>query len=288
MRRLLATVFLLLLLSGSAGAQFQGPRGLGEDKRKTEDDKLKTYAATLMKQYDSNEDGILEADEWSKMRADYQTADLNGDKHLRHDENYVKLRSLVEGPAKETPKAGAVIELEVVLAEWFEKDGTLAAAESGKQVAERVAALEKEGKLAVNKRLRMTAYQNLLATMQMGERRARVTGVTSTAGRFAGGNGPAMQSSISFENIGVLMSARPTLVDDRIAIDFKFEQSAPRKRDDAPVIGEADGEKVRADSTGTLTVETNVSLTSGDTVLVGSLSENGVQQVLLLTARVAN
>jgi hypothetical protein len=53
------------------------------------------------------------------------------------------------------------------------------------------------------------------------------------------------------------------------------------------VIGEAEGEKVRADSIGTLNVETTVSLKSGETVLVGSLSENGVQQVLLLSAKVA-
>ncbi len=183
--------------------------------------------------------------------------------------------------SSEPTKTGEMIDVEVVLVEWNQAvNPAESLSGSGKAVAERIAALEKAGKLTVNKRFRMTAYENLQSMIQLGERRARVTSMQVAAG------GRTM-NQVQFENVGMLLSVQPTIIDEKIAMQINFEQSAPKKRDDAPVIGEnADGEKVRSESMGTLTVQTTVSLKSGDTVVVGGVSEGATQQILLVTARV--
>ncbi|MFT7644175.1 MAG: Ca2+-binding EF-hand superfamily protein [Pirellulaceae bacterium] len=43
------------------------------------DDKTKRYAEALMRQYDTNKNGVLEKDEWGKMRGDWAAADSNQD-----------------------------------------------------------------------------------------------------------------------------------------------------------------------------------------------------------------
>jgi len=50
------------------------------------DSKLNGYAETMIRQYDENRDGILQKDEWSKMRGDPAAADTNRDSVLSRDE----------------------------------------------------------------------------------------------------------------------------------------------------------------------------------------------------------
>lgn len=69
----------------------------GGDKHEGGGDKMKSYAESLLKQYDENKDGLLQKDEWTKMRSDYHSADQNGDHVLTQEEIYVKLVAL-SGP----------------------------------------------------------------------------------------------------------------------------------------------------------------------------------------------
>ncbi len=48
--------------------------------------KYRRYAEMLLKQYDKNHNGVLEREEWSEMRGDWKSADLNGDGILTVDE----------------------------------------------------------------------------------------------------------------------------------------------------------------------------------------------------------
>jgi Ca2+-binding EF-hand superfamily protein len=48
--------------------------------------KYRRYAEMLLKQYDKNHNGVLEREEWSEMRGDWKSADLNGDGNLTVDE----------------------------------------------------------------------------------------------------------------------------------------------------------------------------------------------------------
>jgi Ca2+-binding EF-hand superfamily protein len=48
--------------------------------------KYRRYAEMLLKQYDKNHNGVLDREEWSEMRGDWKSADLNGDGILTVDE----------------------------------------------------------------------------------------------------------------------------------------------------------------------------------------------------------
>lgn len=59
------------------------------------DDRIRQYAQSLVRQYDTNHNGVLERDEWKNMSGDWQAADTNGDGILTVDEiaNYLTRRS---------------------------------------------------------------------------------------------------------------------------------------------------------------------------------------------------
>ncbi len=48
--------------------------------------RYRRYAESLLKQFDKNHNGVLEREEWSQMRGDWKSADLNGDGKLTVDE----------------------------------------------------------------------------------------------------------------------------------------------------------------------------------------------------------
>jgi Ca2+-binding EF-hand superfamily protein len=81
---------------GVVKAGSSGDNHGGGDKH-DDGDKTKKYAESLLKQYDENKDGLLQKDEWMKMRSDYHSADQNGDHVLTQEEIYVKLMAL-SGP----------------------------------------------------------------------------------------------------------------------------------------------------------------------------------------------
>lgn len=55
--------------------------------------KVAEYAKGLLTQYDANKDGLLQKDEWSKMKSDHQAADTNKDGIITTEELAVKLAS---------------------------------------------------------------------------------------------------------------------------------------------------------------------------------------------------
>jgi Ca2+-binding EF-hand superfamily protein len=56
-------------------------------------DKVRSYAKGLLNQYDANKDGVLQKDEWSKMKSYHQQADANNDNVITLDELAAKLAS---------------------------------------------------------------------------------------------------------------------------------------------------------------------------------------------------
>ncbi len=50
------------------------------------DERIRRYAESLMQRYDENKSGILEKDEWSKMRGDWAPGDRDGDGNISKDE----------------------------------------------------------------------------------------------------------------------------------------------------------------------------------------------------------
>jgi type II secretory pathway component GspD/PulD (secretin) len=199
------------------------------------------------------------------------------------------------------------VEIEVVLAEW--RSGAAAPEETGgdlsgptDKIVERVKALEKAGKLAVNKRFRLTTVDNQKAMAQVGAQVPRVTGVTRVGGfggRRGGGEGfggeggtgglggGGFASSISYNNVGTLVSVQPRVVGESVVMEIKISSSDVATRPDGPVLGaNPAGEPIRADHQNTLTIETIGRIASGNTILLGGIAGNDDRQVVLVSAKV--
>ncbi|MBA4019346.1 MAG: hypothetical protein C0483_19440 [Pirellula sp.] len=76
--------------SGSSGGSSSGSSSSGDDRT------LK-YAEGLLKQYDTNKDGILQRDEWSKMRSESQKADRDGNGLITKEELAAQLADYSKG-----------------------------------------------------------------------------------------------------------------------------------------------------------------------------------------------
>jgi type II secretory pathway component GspD/PulD (secretin) len=179
----------------------------------------------------------------------------------------------------------AIVDAEVVIAEWdagADKSGVADLTGPAAEVAKRLAEMEKQGQLNVVHRMRLATVDGQTALAQLGERRPRVTGSTA----FGGGRG--MANSVSFESVGTLVNILPHVQgDDAVTMKLIVEKSGPRLRADSPVIADAPGgEKVRAESTGTLTLQTVVRLASGKTAVVAGLTNADERYLVLVTAKV--
>lgn len=72
---------------GSSSSSSRSNSGGSSDGDKREAAlKVRRYAEGLLKQYDENKNGVLERDEWKKMRGDPEKADRNDDKIVTLDE----------------------------------------------------------------------------------------------------------------------------------------------------------------------------------------------------------
>lgn len=184
----------------------------------------------------------------------------------------------------------AIVEVECVLAEWKApaeggaKAGPVDLSGPTAEVSERVARLEKQGALSVVQRIRLTALDGHAAYIQTGERRPRVTGATSMAER--GGFGGRVSTSVSYNNVGTLISVTPHVhAEGGITLELQVEKSGSRIRTDSPVLVESPGgEKVRADSVETLTLQTVVRVPNGQTAIAGGASDPEEQYLVLVTA----
>lgn len=73
--------------SGSSGSSGSG----------APDDRMLRYAEGLLKQYDTNKDGILQRDEWSKMRSESQKADRDANGLITKEELAAQLADYSKG-----------------------------------------------------------------------------------------------------------------------------------------------------------------------------------------------
>jgi type II secretory pathway component GspD/PulD (secretin) len=179
----------------------------------------------------------------------------------------------------------AIVETEVVIAEWdagADKASLADLSGPAADVAKRVAEMEKQGKLTIVHRLRLATVDGQAALIQLGERRPRIT----ASNAFGGGRG--MTNSVSFENVGTMVNIIPHVHgEDAVTMKLTVEKSGPRLRADSPVIADSPvGEKVRAESIGTLSIQTVVRLASDKTAVVAGLTNADERYLVLVTAKV--
>lgn len=72
------------------------------DKKKPKKDKYARYAASLMRRHDKNDSGMLEKNEWQKLKGPTKEYDLNGDDALDEMELRAKLVGFSTGPSNST------------------------------------------------------------------------------------------------------------------------------------------------------------------------------------------
>jgi len=84
--------------SDSAGTADAGAGSVGEEPASTKKSdyaarKIRRYAESLLKQYDKDKSGVLEPEEWKKMRGDPRRSDSNDDGIITVDELHSRLSS---------------------------------------------------------------------------------------------------------------------------------------------------------------------------------------------------
>lgn len=184
------------------------------------------------------------------------------------------------------PVPREALEFEVTFARWtLAKDAEMPSPQADKID---LGALEKSGQLAVMQRMKVTTLSGQPATFQLGERRAEVTGVAFGGGR--GGAGP-VQSQVNYSQFGTMLKITGRVeADERIVAELSFERSAPRDGNRGPVIGEVQGEKVRAAEATTMVVKTQFAAANGKTVVVSAAANESAEtrevEVVTVTAKI--
>jgi Ca2+-binding EF-hand superfamily protein len=69
----------------------------GGDGSSNNSEQVRRFADSLIRQYDKNSDGRLQADEWKEMRTEHQSADADRDGIITTDELAVKLTNYASG-----------------------------------------------------------------------------------------------------------------------------------------------------------------------------------------------
>jgi type II secretory pathway component GspD/PulD (secretin) len=147
------------------------------------------------------------------------------------------------------------------------------------EVAELIRKLEADGQIAGMDHIRLTTLENEKATVQSG-----TTTPIATARSFGGRGGPP-QTSYQQENFGTMLSVTAAAEGRTVAVNLQIEKSQ-LKQHDAP--SQNEGDFVPAGSE-TLTLQTNLHILSGRTVLAGSLGSKGdgtsSERIVLVSAR---
>ena len=196
-------------------------------------------------------------------------------------------------PKPKSHEVPPVVEIELVQAEWSSPGTDSAADLSGEadKVAQLVATLEKQGKLSVVQRFRLTTVDEQVASAQLGENRPQVTGVSTVGGRgggFGGAANPGMMSSISYRSIGTMLRVTPSVRGgDTVVLDVQFEHSGVATPPNAPVLAEPPmGDKIRAESTTTLMLHSALRIANGQTAVLAGHTANDQRQFVLVTVKV--
>jgi len=146
----------------------------------------------------------------------------------------------------------------------------------------RVRELEKQGKVDVVHRIKLTTLDKQSAFVQVGERRPVVTGRQSSGGRAV--------HSFTYENVGTILGVTPRIAGSDVVMELDIEKSY---LDDArPVaIVQDDNDSFVPPRIVVAMCQTTIRVAPGQTVIAGGMqsqSDDGKSTFLVLaTARVA-
>lgn len=93
-------------MAGPPGGGPSGPPADSGDSGRRSEGRRRSYAESLLRQYDSNKDGSLDRNESKEMRAEWQMADTNGDGRITLDELEAKNNSFSGGDRRGSGGSG--------------------------------------------------------------------------------------------------------------------------------------------------------------------------------------
>jgi hypothetical protein len=179
------------------------------------------------------------------------------------------------GDDQENKSAGRLITVEVTLAE------TPVVGNGKEMTAEKIAELEKAGKLVSQSRYWVSLVENQRSQLQFAERVPIVMGRTIASG------GRGTQEAIALESLGTKLSLLGRIDGESVLVQMELDQTrlvpAPTKPE-----GEA-SENVTRPRTATTTFQSTLTIAPGKTVVAGGKETQGekgkVQTWLLVSAR---
>ena len=187
-----------------------------------------------------------------------------------------------EVPRDEPKQAGRLVSVEVVIAD-VTADG-----DAGGMTAERLAELDKAGKVKSLSRYRLATVENQPAVLQFGERVAVVTGRVFAGGRAEGARGFS-QESVAQENVGAIFNVTTRVEsDESILVELKAEQTRLAPPAPKPVDDNAAEAGPPRTATETMTSQTTVRVSPGKSVVAGSKTtrtpQGTIQSWILVSA----
>ncbi len=163
---------------------------------------------------------------------------------------------------------------------------------SADELAKQIRRLQQRGRLELLNHARLTTLDNQPAFLHVGERKPRVTGsATSSASRYPGGRTPSRSVSVSYENVGLIVSVTPRVnAEGLVTMEIDVEKSW-LDESESPPAEDSDADPVmRAPRVKTTKAQSTVSIPDGETVALGGLiTRSGTQAeelVILVGAKI--
>ena len=188
-------------------------------------------------------------------------------------------------PAKPVNVESKMVEIEVLIVETTagaQDDDRLGFATATEEAMARVRELEKQGKVDVVNRIRLTTLDEQPAFVQVGERRPVVNSRRIAAGQPV--------ESFHYENVGTILGVTPRIAGTDVVMELDIEKS--RLDDARPAAGDQDeNDSFVPPRIVVAMCQTTIRVAPGQTVIAGGMrslaDEESSTFLVLATARVA-
>lgn len=179
--------------------------------------------------------------------------------------------------ARPVDVASKMVEIEVLIVETTSRDDQkddriqFADLAEGNRAESLVRELEKQGKLDVLNRIRLTTLDQQPAHVHVGERRPVVTSkrYTSRAG--------AVSTAAEYQNVGTILQVTPRVAGDGVVMDLEIEKSRLDYAPPAPD-GQNDDNTLLPPRITVATCQTTITVASGKTVIAGGMQTQSDQE----------
>lgn len=155
--------------------------------------------------------------------------------------------------------------------------------ETSATLHEQVRALDNNARLEILARPQIMTLENQPASIQVGNRVPRITGVHVQSG--------GRTNQVELENVGVILGVTPRVSEENaVVMEMDLEMSDLRENQDVVLSSTKDGPAIHSHEIMITTAQTTVTVPSGKTILLGGMTRKSKQRrvelVILLTVAI--